>query len=204
MRRSPSSEPLSDGVEPLFSTTRRLFTTSTLEHGHSVVGELRGQAFVLQQDGFIGVTQWRRVMGMGDVEDGACTYPACSRPFYPILSITLGCLHLCQTPSMPSHHEGPPAHSSPSLPTMPSMGLGFGLLAWEMPCSPCRLLFGELDARHTAHPPDHHTEAVVASKDLDGAAHGDVLQAHAVHLCDLVTNAQPSLLCEGHTAQLGT
>lgn len=87
---------------------------------------------------------------------------------------------------------------------MPSMRLGFGVLAWGMLCSPCCLLLGELDAWHTAHPPDHHAEAVVASEDLDGAAHGDVLQAHTVHLRDLVTNTQPSLLCEGHTARLGT
>lgn len=62
MRRSPSSEPLSDGVEPLFSTTRRLFTTSTLEHGYSV-GGLRDLALILQHDGTIGSTQSRRVMG---------------------------------------------------------------------------------------------------------------------------------------------
>jgi len=73
-----------------------------------------------------------------------------------------------------------------------------------MPCSPRRLLLGEFDARHAAHPPDHHAEAVVASEDFDGTAHGDVLQAHAVHLRDLVTNTEPSLFCEGHTAQLGT
>lgn len=87
---------------------------------------------------------------------------------------------------------------------MPSMGLGFGVLAWGMPCSPRCLLLGELDARHAAHPPHHHAEAVVAGEDLDGAAHGDVLEAHAVHLRDLVTNTQPSLLCKEHTARLST
>jgi len=84
MRRSPSSEPLSDGVEPLFSTTRRLFTTSTLEHGHSAGGgkRLGGPALILQQDGAIGVTQQRRAMGM--VRTGlAPTLPAPDLPIPP-------------------------------------------------------------------------------------------------------------------------
>lgn len=139
-------------------------------------------------------------MGVG--QDGACTHSACSRPSYPTWAFPTNASPLWG--SLTSGILPVPQHPPSTLSTTPSMVLAFAVLAWAMPCSPRRLLLGELDAWHTTHPPDHHAEAVVTSEDLDGAAHGDVLQANAVHLCDLVTNTEPGLLCEGHTARLGT
>lgn len=67
-------------------------------------------------------------------------------------------------------------------------GVGPGL-------SPCGLLLGEFDARHTAHAPHHHVEPAAACQHLHSAAHGGALQAQPIHLRDLVPHAQASLLC---------
>lgn len=61
--------------------------------------------------------------------------------------------------------------------------------------SPCGLLLGVADARDLAHPSHHHPQSAVARKDLHGAAHGDALQADAVHLRQLVADAQSGACC---------
>lgn len=72
------------------------------------------------------------------------------------------------------------------------MTSSFGFLS-----SPGRLLLGVADAGDFADAPHHHPQPVVARQHLDGAAHGDALQADAVHLHQFVTYQQASLLCEG-------
>lgn len=66
---------------------------------------------------------------------------------------------------------------------------------WGQAFSPRGLLFGEFDARHSAHAPHHHVQAAAASQHLHGAAHGGALQAQPIHLRDLVPHAQAGPLC---------
>lgn len=63
--------------------------------------------------------------------------------------------------------------------------------------SPCGLLLGELDARHTAHAPHHHVQAAAAGQQPHGTAHGGALQTQPVHLRDLVPHTQASPLYTG-------
>lgn len=59
--------------------------------------------------------------------------------------------------------------------------------------SPRGLLLGVADAGDFAHSSHHHPQSVVACQDLHCAAHGDALQADAIHLHQLVSDGQPSM-----------
>lgn len=61
--------------------------------------------------------------------------------------------------------------------------------------SPCGVLLGIADAGDLAHSSHHHPQSVVARQDLHSAAHGDALQADAVHLHQLVADSQPGVCC---------
>lgn len=61
--------------------------------------------------------------------------------------------------------------------------------------SPCGVLLGIADAGDLAHSSHHHPQSVVARQDLHSAAHGDALQADAVHLHQLVAYSQPGVCC---------
>lgn len=69
--------------------------------------------------------------------------------------------------------------------------------------SPGGLLLGVADARDFPHTSHHHPEAVVSSQDLDCTAHGDGLQADAVHLHQLVPDTQACLLWMGGKLGVG-
>ena len=66
--------------------------------------------------------------------------------------------------------------------------------------SPGSLLLGVANTGDFTDAPHHHPQPVVARQDLDGAAHGDALQADAVHLHQFVTYQQARLLCEAQQA----
>lgn len=61
---------------------------------------------------------------------------------------------------------------------------------------PGSLLFGVANPGDFPDAPHHHPQPVVACQDLHGAAHGDALQADAVHLHQLVADQQAGLLWE--------
>lgn len=70
---------------------------------------------------------------------------------------------------------------------------------------PCGLFSGELYPWHLAHASHDHPQPVIPRQDFDRTPHCNVLQAHAIHLCDFISNTQPSLFCgcEIQVAQLG-
>lgn len=68
--------------------------------------------------------------------------------------------------------------------------------------SPCGLLLGEPDARHSAHASHCQVQTAAACEHFHGAAHGGAFQAQPIHLRDLVPHAQASPLCTRGGGQL--
>lgn len=62
--------------------------------------------------------------------------------------------------------------------------------------SPGSLLLGIADAGDFPNSPHYHPQPVISCQDFNSAAHGDALQADAIHLHQLVTYLQARLLCQ--------